>query len=82
MSFDLTKTTCLSVSQTVVLWLTKGGHMFNNEEVEDLRFMIEKGFTQSQAAQVLGKSVLEVKACVKAHGIRSPFRDKEKDGLY
>lgn len=82
MSFNLTKTTCLNICPTVILYWTKGGRMFNNEELEDLKFMIEKGFTQSQAAQVLGKSVLEVKACVKAHGIRSPFRDKEKDGLF
>ena len=82
MSFNLTKITCLNICPTVILYWTKGGRMFNNEELEDLKFMIEKGFTQSQAAQVLGKSVLEVKACVKAHGIRSPFRDKEKDGLF
>ena len=56
--------------------------MFNNEELEDLKFMIEKGFTQSQAAQVLGKSVLEVRACIKTHGIFSPLKDKEKDGLF
>lgn len=61
---------------------SQGGRMFNNEELQDLKFMIEKGFTQSQAAQVLGKSVLEVKACVKVHGICSPLRSKEKDGLF
>ena len=56
--------------------------MINDEELKDLRFMIEKRFTHSQIAEVLGKSVSEVRKYTSAHQIYSPLNKKEKDGLF
>ena len=56
--------------------------MISNEELEDLRFMIEKGFTHTQVAEVLGKTTAEVRIYVNVHGIRSPLKKKERNGLF
>ena len=56
--------------------------MISNEELKDLKFMIENGFTYSQAAEVLGKSVVEVRKYGTVHQIHSTFTTREKDGLF
>lgn len=56
--------------------------MLSEEEVLDLKFMIERGFTRKQASEVLGKSVSVISTYIKSHNIKSPLRSKEKNGFY
>ena len=56
--------------------------MINSEELKDLKFMIENGFMHNQVAEVLGKSVVEVRKYAHTHQIYSPLKKKEKDGLF
>ena len=56
--------------------------MISSEDLKDLKFMVENGFTHSQVAEVLGKSVAEIRKYTSTHQIYSPLRKKEKDGLF
>ena len=56
--------------------------VLSEEEVLDLKFMIERGFTRKQVSEVLGKSVPVISTYIKTHNIKSPRSSKEKNGFY
>jgi len=56
--------------------------VLSEEEVLDLKFMIERGFTRKQVSEVLGKSVPVISTYIKAHNIKSPRSSIIKSVLF
>ena len=53
---------------------------WTDDEIQDLKYMIDKNFTRKEIAEVLDKSVDQISRKMKTLGLK--FNTKFKDGLY